>query len=147
MIFQKIIYCGFFWDGEQPIISFESGNIVVAGGTAGVDYNVVGNGYSGYISLHNGVVVNHYYGFLSVKIPAYYMLNVVGICGNYDQNKYDDYTTINGTVMPFDEGPGWFGLSESEYYTAVSFIRDDDARTAGSTGPLPNVDICDPVKC
>ena len=95
------------------------------------------------ITTYFGVVVTHHYSNMDVRLPAYYMTHVAGICGDYDQSKYNDYKKPDGTVLPFQQQPG-YSRSYSEYETAKSWITGGfQGRSGGSAGPDPSTVECD----
>ena len=74
----------------------------------------------------------------TIKLPFAYNGKVVGLCGNYNQNKTDDYQCVDGTVFPYDGGDG-YKLTNSEFQTSKCWM------ISGTIGPKPDTPIID--KC
>ena len=85
----------------------------------------------------NGVEVIQQSWDVWIRVPATYMNNLEGLCGNFNMNPEDDYQKPDGTILPPIPGPG-FTRTNSEWETAKSWIVGD-----GDGGPDPITVTCE----
>ena len=63
-----------------------------------------------------GLEIEHEGSSARVRLPQWYSKQIEGLCGDFDQQKENDWFLRNGTVLPFDDNS--FTGSESEYLIA-----------------------------
>ena len=85
------------------------------------DFTYVKTGRKHVITTWYGVKITHSGFRYILEVPSFYDNSTVGICMNKDGNKFDDYTTKNGTILSFPPQRG-YKRTWQEYEVAESFV-------------------------